>query len=387
MPPNNKKARRTPPKPKKVPLTQAQYESGQLKCLELIEAAGLTIPTEPYDPFESDYKNLSDATKKSYRDIWNELLRFFYTIGCYQSAMLVDRSICPTRPLPFRPESLALYFTYRCATKGVRMVHPITKLPVRDLHTNRQLRTVGGWSAPSMLYKAHAAILFLHEKMYPLSCSGPYQAICSACVQVNEQALLLQSQNPQEPEECRLSTYFERGSGISDAATEQKRISACQYIMTTYGFYRSCQEHANNPPLKSKGNVLTHALCKNTYDAWLKLKLNTHQTKGCGQLYPREVRKLRDYLLGAGDVASIQMWVMILLCVRLFLRSDEVLTLRVDNFVHAYYPKQRNIENSPPETGLRALTQCQVVNNEAVESITMEIQGKCDKQPTWLCLF
>ena len=80
------------------------------------------------------------------------------------------------------------------------------------------------------------------------------------------------------------------------------------------------------------------------------------------------------------------MWVMILLGSRLFLRCDEIITLKIDNFVDAYHPKSRD-SGSPPDHGRDSLTKCQVVNRFGVEALVMEIQGKTDKKPVRLCLF
>ena len=384
--PRKKTKRKAPPGRKHViSISDDDFKAGQKNAKALMRSLRQKVPRTPYNPFKEHHCQIAPSTQKTYRDLWAEMARFFYLIGCYQSAILADRQICPTSdPLPFRPESFAMYLTYRLAKKGLPLIHPTTKQPILDVH-GRPLKAVGGWNAPSMLYKCHAAVLFLHETMYPSSCSGEYEDMCPTCAQMNRgtvQKLGLATESTELPHKEELSMYYD-----SDKRTllAEKPRGLCKFIMHTYqyGFYRSCVRHANKPPLRSKGNVLLHPVVNNTYHAWLKIKQNSHKVKGCGQLYPSELRKLREHLLTEADIASVQMWVMILLAVRLFLRCDELISLRMDQFIHEYYP----IDGSPPENGLHVLTKCQVVNDMAVESVACEIQGKCDKESFRLCLY
>lgn len=372
-----KKSRRTAENPTgvKVFLHPDDFDKQQKKCLAFMKSVGLSKPRTPYDPFVVDHCSISPSTQEAYELSWDEMCRFFYLIEDFQSAMLVDREICPRKPLPFLPDSFALFMTYRCAEEGLPLIHPRTGTQVRD-YKNRLMTTVGGWSAPSMLGKCHSATLFLHEVAYHETCSGPYKLACTACVKKNCVPLYTEEQD---------ETHLE--SLPKDLAC-MPASEMTMYITERFGFYKSCKKHANKPPLESTGNVLMHPVAKNTYSAWYKLKAKVHIKKGCGQLIPAEMRKLRKHLLNIeGGVAAFQLYVMILLGIRLFLRCTELVTLRVDNFRHSYSGTDRRIKKRPPKKGLNYLTKLQTVNPTAVESLIVEIQGKCDNHPQKLALF
>jgi hypothetical protein len=115
-------------------------------------------------------------------------------------------------------------------------------------------------------------------------------------------------------------------------------------VVHTGVFFKSCILHANVPSLISQGSVTRYPAIIYQYNRWLKIIQKHHVTKGCGQLYPSEVRQLRNHLLSVGDPASIQMWMMILLGIQLFLRADELVSMKVEDFIHSYYPegKEKN---------------------------------------------
>ena len=376
MPPVKKKRRTDKEVPKfggknksVVEISPRVFKNGRNKCRSLIKKLRLTIPKKPIDIFEAVPNTLQPATKRAYVEKWKEMARFFYMIGCYQSAMLVDREICPTKPLPFRPESYALYISYRMSKPGIKMYHPSTLKPVKDV-LGKHVKTVGGWNSPTTCYKVRSAVLFLHEVAYPSTCSGTYVQACPECQHLNNVTC------------ADLRADKEQDEGSDDAEAQYQNIS-CKF-----GYYKSCPKHANSPPLRSKGNVLNHPVARNTYVAWLRIKQNSHVVKGCGQLYPKELRALRQFLLLKGDAESYQMWVMVLLGVRLFLRCEELTRLDVDMFVNSYYPKGKEESgNKIPVGGENALTRCQVVHPDSIQALACEIMGKTDKRPHRLCLF
>jgi hypothetical protein len=126
--------------------------------------------------------NRDVTTEKGYKDKWKEMMKFFYMIGDYQSAMFVDREKCPTKPLPFRPDSFAMYLDYRCGEPGTLLKKPDGQIQ-KDVRGNI-MKVVGGWKSPSSMYKIHAAVQFLHETAYPRTSSprGCFlQKLYSAC--------------------------------------------------------------------------------------------------------------------------------------------------------------------------------------------------------------
>jgi len=315
-----------------------------------------------------------ESTEKAYKDKWKELMKFFYLIGDYQSAMLVDRENCPNQPLPFRPESFAMYLDYRCGDAGTPLKKPNgdNQLDVRG----QEIKVIGGWQSPSSMYKIHAAVLFLHEIAYPETCGGPYQNLCEECERLNL-GMGGQLQGSNDSDELQADD--------DDTSDTSKDFNARGQVTHALGLFRSCIQHANVPSLRTRGCILRHPATMNHYKLWLKLIQKHHVTKGCGQLYPSEVRRLRDHLLARGDPVSIQIWVMILLGIQLFLRADELVTLTIEDFIDSYYPEGKKKKNEPGD-GKDELTKCQVIQPDSIEAVAVEVQGKTDKKPVRLVL-
>jgi hypothetical protein len=214
---------------------------------------------------------------------------------------------------------------------------------------------------------------------YPESCGGAYISKCIDCINLNrhlgpelqgEFTRTISSNNPVEV--------------IEEEDVVGAPANAVTNLSLPLGLFSSCVTHANNPLLRTKGNVLFNPATKNIYESWLKYKDKLHVVQGCGQLYPSEVRKIREHLLIRGDPVSLQMWVMVLLGIRMFLRSDELISLTVEDFIDSHYPKGKQF--STPANGMGALTRCQVVQPDSVCSLAGEAQGKRDDQPVRLAL-
>jgi hypothetical protein len=112
------------------------------------------------------------------------MMKFFYLIGDLQSAMLVDRELCPVDPLPFKPTSFALYLNFRCEAKGTPLIDH-NGVAVIDVNGSPVV-CCGKINCPSGLYSIRAAVNFLHEVAYPATCSGLYQSNCRRCEEANQ---------------------------------------------------------------------------------------------------------------------------------------------------------------------------------------------------------
>jgi hypothetical protein len=380
--------RRVPPKRlHKVQVDLGIMSEGETKLDELIIKLGLEKPEQPYNPFDHQTVKHNAKTVGNYENLWAEMRKFYFLIGDYQSAMLVDRKRCPKKPLPFRPQSFALYLDYRFGTPGGFLIEPGTGNHLKDVR-GRDITIVGGWTSPSSCYKIHSAVLFLHRTAYPETCGGPYVVNCPDCESLNAH-LGTMVQGTGTATTTGTGTIVENTEDDDDDGDIQNQDDptlerAVNALVKTLGLFRSCVTHAMNPNLRSSGNILEHPPTKKHYDAWLKLKKSQHVTKGNGQLYPSEVRAIRNHLLYNGDPISIQHWVMTLLGIKMFLRSDEIINLTVEDFVNSYYPKAKIM--SLPDDGKQALTKCQVVHPDSVRACALEVQGKRDAQPVRLAL-
>jgi hypothetical protein len=93
------------------------------------------------------------------------------------------------------------------------------------------------------------------------------------------------------------------------------------------GTYGSCRLHPGRAQIVPKGNPI---FSREVMQQLLKTKedLKGWKVKGNVQLLPGEVRQLRDYLVGSGTLENFQIYVMILLGIKLFLRADELIKMK-----------------------------------------------------------
>jgi predicted amidophosphoribosyltransferase len=150
-----------------------------------------------------------------------------------------------------------------------------------DIH-NIPIYGTGAWHAPGLLDKFNGAMLCLHNAYkHPLKVYFP---VCAACVHCHKQYK-----------------------------------NSPHYVDTCFG---SCTAHPGCPQLIPKGNPMVSNLVT-TYIRQVKESLSGWEVKGNVQLLPGEVRHLRQYLIGSGSIENFQVYVMILLGIKLFLCADE----------------------------------------------------------------
>jgi integrase len=94
------------------------------------------------------------------------------------------------------------------------------------------------------------------------------------------------------------------------------------------------------------------------------IQLAEHIPVGALSLLPGDVRDLRRALLGS-DLQAFLSYVMILLGIKLFLRSDELLTLCMNQFDNRLY----------------------IVNDDEVRGIALYIKGKSDRRKQYLYIW
>jgi hypothetical protein len=248
------RTRRAPPRPScKVKVDAAIIQEGEAKLDAMITNLGLVKPAMPYDPFAKLTVHKDASTVACYQRLWIEMRKFFYSIGCIQSAMLVDRHRCPTKPLPFRPESFALYLDYRMGTAGDPLLQPgSNSQPVLDIRGN-PLSIIGGWDSPASCYKIHSAVLFLHEVAYSETCGGPYVTNCVECERMNQH---LGAQLQGDGSSTSITTNPVQM--IEEEDEEAASASALNNLSQSLGLFRSCISHANAPNLRTKGNILSN---------------------------------------------------------------------------------------------------------------------------------
>jgi hypothetical protein len=55
-----------------------------------------------------------------------------------------------------------------------------------------------------------------------------------------------------------------------------------------------------------------------------------HKSKGGAALTPLDLIQIRTHLLSTGNLADFMLWVMICICIRLFLRAEELVGINID---------------------------------------------------------
>jgi integrase len=89
-----------------------------------------------------------------------------------------------------------------------------------------------------------------------------------------------------------------------------------------------------------------------------------HRVRGCTVLLPGDLRDLREQLVGA-DRQGFQIYVMILLGIKLFLRASELISIRMEDFRERLY----------------------IVNDDRVRGISIAVDGKSDYGTQYLYIW
>ena len=126
----------------------------------------------------------------------------------------------------------------------------------------------------------------------------------------------------------------------------------------------SCANHPGTPRIRPRGDPATSDAYVRAVGKYRRTTL-AWKVKGNVQLLPGEIRDVRDYLTNTNKLEDLQMYVMVLLGVKLFLRVSELLVLKIVDFEPQY----------------------QMVKSNRVDGITVVVKGKSDPVPVRLVLF
>jgi hypothetical protein len=144
------------------------------------------------------------------------------------------------------------------------------------------------WHCPNAINKFRTAVRSLHHAYTCLD--KPYETVCV---------------------QCRLAN--------TELQRDPNRVT---------GVHGSCEDHPNLPQLRAKGNAANSVEVEMAHNKYLELVAGW-QIKGSIQLLPGEVRALRKHLCNTGKIVDFQIYVMIILGIKLFLRADELLEPRI----------------------------------------------------------
>lgn len=290
-----------------------------------IQAIKEFIAKHHLDTSKKDHILLTMRGKKNqttlalYHSYFLQLGRFASRIGDFQTACICDRSLCPLNPLPALPSTLSAYIRYKSEPLGKALLDNQGN-PVKDVN-GTPMKCVGHWKAPTNLEKFRAAISTLHHHYEDLH--GPYVPECARCIKLTTEANLAP------------------------------------------GDYKSCPTHSSSPRVSPIGNPTLDAKFTQIFQQYHSQLKSLHTVRGSCHILPSQLRQMRELLLNSGNPSDHQTFVMIIIGIKLFLRADELLNLKIEDFNMDYA----------------------IVHPSEVRAICVSVQGKTDDKPHLLTLF
>ena len=271
-------------------------------------------------------------TLKDYSNRWADICRFCMIIEDYQSATLLNRTLCPSNPFPMLPSTIAQYFDYCTLPKGQPLLKSGSTEQVLDGSGTAVLCT-GRWNAPINIEKCKTAIDLLHTKYDNLN--GPYRPTCEICLQNYEE--------------------YKINKSISSNTS------------TTHQHYDKffCEDHADGPLIRPRGNAMESNVAREAYKRCHKIMVRDWSVSGNIQLLPGDVRRLQHHLCNASTLYNLQIYTMIIIGIKCFLRASELIKLKIANFEPEYF----------------------IIREGCIETLCLQIRGKSDKNPVRLQLF
>ena len=208
--------------------------------------------------------------------ITNSFGNFCLLIGDYKS-MFIMMSPAPKNALPIKVSTIVAYVKFKREPKGTPLTNTSGRNQLKDIW-NCPIKADGAWKTFKAPVILSAAIHVLHVEN---NLEGSYHEVCKDCK--------------------------EEGTN-------------------------GCDVHLGSPRLRSTGNPTKHKdylHCKKKYT-----KANGYEEKGASQLLPSDIRALRQSLLSSPNVlGGLQMYVIILIGIRNFLRYDNLCNIKADDFL------------------------------------------------------
>jgi hypothetical protein len=225
-------------------------------------------------------RKLQPKSQDTYIQHYRQLWRHLAVTGDFESMLML---VSPEKNLPaMKVESLQSFMRKKKLPPSEMVTETEAGAPVYDCVTKAPFLCEGAWKCNMKLKQFTSAVARLHKAH---NHHDHYDGLCSDCVE-----------------------------------------SVAQDVHS-----RGCRQHAGKgarifrrgDPTKDQDFLdVKHALVDGNYTV-----------RGCDALSPKDVRAIRRKLLGGNSVAMLGAYTMILLATRIFLRSDEVLTIKMEHFI------------------------------------------------------
>lgn len=275
---------------------------------------------------------------REYQPKWEEFARFSWLVGDVGSAVICCDALRPPKAMPSTPETLALFMQYKVNEAHEPVLYSNGQHAIYKRGKNKGKRVVGvaHWSHPVNLRKFRVAIKMVHRPFN--NCRNQYESACDDCITASEQ-------NP---------------DGTIDKIDFASPNPSRQY--------RACIR-CGIPRILPRGDPTTSAIFESCFNSRETHCENEHVIKGCLALSVKQTRTIRRYLLsdGVNKLRNLQLWTLLLVAIRCFLRCDEVASIDISDFA------------------IRAIE----LNKERkrVEHLALWVRGKGDKQYVLLSLW
>jgi len=293
-------------------LTDEQEEKVEAAAQKVLEGMRLKALHNNLAPKRTGGIPLTDNTLSSYEKHYKSLYFFFSHIQYFQSLFMLRREPLEYYP-SMNPTSIVLHYKWKTGKEGT---------PLLDDHGNtlkdldgKDITCVGTWKSPKNLEQCQSTILTL-DKAHNMI--GVYQKACADCIELD-----------------RMEKYH------------------------------GCRFHRGNARLWSSGSPNTCLECYNWPVAYSK-SMAAYRLNVDSPITPDELKLIRNRLMVSNTLWDFELYVIILMCCRMFLQEDEVGRM-------AYSTINTDIT-------LMKSTDC-------VEGIAIGVQGKADPNPVTLMMW
>jgi hypothetical protein len=270
--------------------TELLYE-GLNKIRNLIRERGLNNDPSVQVVISGATDSAEQSTIDHYKGYWRGLLAFCIETGDYESAMMVARDICPSRPPPVKMDTAIAFLKFQVEPKVNEetgapnfLLHHLTQQPIVSAVTGLPMVCQENWNCVPTIKLYAASLQKLHEKYD--STRGVYIEACDECIEIHRLT----------GQACALHT------GMGGAK------------LVRVGNPRQCDEF------------------KNVVKQMLKVAVDRDLSRSTFAYAPHELRAIRDHCLATNNLYDLMIWTIMIIGIKLFLRVDEVLNLTVEDF-------------------------------------------------------
>jgi hypothetical protein len=257
-------------------------------------------------------KSMKAKTKETYNQHIDGMRRFLTLIGDYESLLILQENRPKNAP-PVKVESVIAYVRYKCGVPNTPLLTEMDGVPVMDAAGNPIL-CAGTWNAPNKIDQFQAAMSAVHHNN---AHDEGYRNICDDCI-----------------------------------ATKPVKDSGCQRHSGNARFVRTGNPCTANEYKEEKKNI------KADREGW--------EERGAMWLLASDLREIRNILLSTGSLEDLQLYVFILLCIKLFLRFDEGDNVDMDHFMEKLHA---------------------VSSMHRIDGLCVKIKGKCDTSWNYMHLW